>query len=123
MLPLIRSVSGGSSAVDDLPAIDVDRLAGDEAGGVIPGEKNIGFSQFHRLPGAVERAAFAELLKAFAGEGGGDERCPDGARGDLIDPDFRMRGMLPSRWVERNPVTYLMGRQAVSKGVTGNGGV
>ena len=36
---------------------------------------------------------------------------------------FRMRGMLPSRWVERNPVTYLMGRQAVSKGVTGNGGV
>ena len=36
---------------------------------------------------------------------------------------FCMRGMLPSRWVERNPVTYLMGRQAVSKGVTGNGGV
>ena len=36
---------------------------------------------------------------------------------------FCMQGMLRSRWVERNPVTYLMGRQAVSKGVTGNGGV
>ena len=26
--------------------------------------------------------------------------------------------MLPSRWVERNPVNQLTGRQAVSKGVT-----
>ena len=36
---------------------------------------------------------------------------------------FSLRGMLPSRWFERKPVTQLAGRQAVSKGVSSDGGV
>ena len=33
---------------------------------------------------------------------------------------FCLRGMLPSQWFERKPVTQLVGRQAVSKGVFGD---
>jgi len=49
--------------------------------------------------------------------------CPVGAAGHKRPAVFSLRGMLPSRWFERKPVTQLAGRQAVSKGVSSDGGV
>lgn len=84
------------SAVYDRPAVRMQDLAG-HVGGIIRGEEDEAGCYFLRLADPLQRNVAAECLHLLARKGRRDERSPDRARRDAVDPNLLLSQGLRER--------------------------
>src|SRR5688572_21099091 len=98
------------SAAHDLSTIGVEHLAG-HAYSVVGGEENIAGRDLVRFGRPTEEAVLAELRDMFGRERGRNQRRPDRARRDGVDPDPALLEIFGERARERDDSA--LGRRVV----------